>query len=77
MIDVKKIADQAKMIVNGYAFTMDNGVIRIINLYRPERAAVLSSDGKVIETDMDDIELSILYSYYERNKKYMEEIAHA
>ena len=77
MIDVKKIADQAEMIVNGYAFTMDNGVIRIINLYRPERAAVLSSDGKVIETDMDDIELSILYSYYERNKKYMEEIAHA
>ena len=52
MVDVKQVADAADMIVNGYAFTRcaEN---------RPDRAVVFSSDGKVLETSMDDIEVRI------------------
>lgn len=37
MIDVKKIADAADVIVNGYAFTSSDGKYKILNLNRPER----------------------------------------
>ncbi len=73
MIDLKKIADTADMIINGYAFTKYNGNIRILNLNNPAKAAVISRDGEVLETDMDDIELAIIKDYYRRNGKYMEE----
>ncbi len=34
MIDVKKIADTADVIVNGYAFTSSDGKYKILNLNR-------------------------------------------
>lgn len=77
MNDLRKIADEADIIVNGYAFTKDNDIIRIINLNRPEKAAVFSLNGEVIETSMDDIELSILHQNYERNKKYIGDLPYA
>ena len=30
-LDIKKIADKADMIINGYAFTKEEGSIRILN----------------------------------------------
>lgn len=77
MLDLKKIADDADMIVNGYAFKKENNFVRIINLYSPQNAAVLSKDGEIIETNMDDIELSILCKNYEQNKKYIEDKVYA
>ena len=44
MTDLKKVADEADMIVN----------------------------GEVLETSMDDIEIQIVKSYLEKNKKFME-----
>ena len=73
MIDVKKVADAADMILNGYAFTRSEGTIRVLNLNRPDCAAVLSNAGEVIETSMDDIELKIVTDYLQRNVKFMEE----
>ena len=32
MTDILKIADNADMIINGYAFTKDNENIRVLNL---------------------------------------------
>ena len=55
MVDVKQVADAADMIVNGYAFTRCAEGFRVLNLNRPDRAVVFSSDGKVLETSMDDI----------------------
>ena len=37
-------------------------------------ASVLSLDGDVLETTMDDIEFSIILDYYKRDCKYIEEI---
>lgn len=73
MPDILKVADAANMIVNGYAFTEEDGMIRVLNLNRPERACVLTCDGNLSETTMDDIELSIVQEYYQKNKKYLEE----
>lgn len=73
MPDIIKVADTADMIVNGYAFTKENGIIRVLNLNHPERACVLTKDGEMAETTMDDVELSIVSDYYQKNKKYLEE----
>ncbi len=72
MTDVKKVADEADVIVNGYAFTKCKEGYRILNLNRPDRAAVLSQTGDVLETSMDDIELQIVKCYLSRNKDFME-----
>lgn len=72
MCNVQEIADKADAIVNGYAFTMDDDKVRVLNLNCVDRAAVLRKDGEVLETSMDDIELDIVLDYYERNRKYLE-----
>ena len=74
MTDVKKVADEADMIVNGYAFTRNQENFRVLNLNRPDRAAVFSKNGEVLETSMDDIEISIVKDYLKKNRKFMEEM---
>lgn len=57
------MAEEAEFIVNGYAFSkMPDGNYRVLNL-NGRNAAVLSSDGTMLETDMDDIELGIVSDY--------------
>ena len=73
MADIRQIADVADMIVNGYAFTQCPEGYRVLNLNRPDRAVVFSKDGKVLETSMDDIEVSIAEGYLKKNRKFMEE----
>ena len=73
MIDIKIIADEADMIVNGYAFKRFIEGYRVLNLNRPDRATVLSLDGKVLVSSMDDIEIRIVINYLEKNRKFMEE----
>ena len=70
MDKIKEIADKADMIVNGYAFTRENNQIRILNLNNLEKALVISEDGKVLETTMDDIEIRIVLDYW--NCEFME-----
>ena len=72
MTDVKKVADEADMIVNGYAYTQNEEGCRVLNLNRPDKATVFSKTGEVLETSMDDIEIQIVKSYLEKNKKFME-----
>ena len=68
---LKKIADNADMIVNGYAFTQNNENYRVLKLNKPEHALVIDSNGNVLETSMDDIEIQIVKDYFLKNKKYM------
>ena len=46
---------------------------RILNLNHPNRAAVVSKAGEILETTMDDIELSIIEEYFEKNKELIKE----
>ena len=72
MNDIKKIADEADLIVNGYAFTKKQDAIYALNLNNPEKATVFTIDGIVVETSMDDIEINIVLDYFKRNRKFME-----
>ena len=74
MANIIKVADEADMIVNGYAFTRNQENFRVLNLNRPDRAAVFSKNGEVLETSMDDIEISIVKDYLKKNRKFMEEM---
>lgn len=73
MPDIKTIADKADIIVNGYAFTRSEKSIRVLNLNGPDKAAVFNNNGELLETTMDDIELSIVSRYLQHNMKYMED----
>ena len=73
MTDIALVAEQADMIVNGYAFTHDKDRIRILNLNNPDKAVSLAPDGVVLETSMDDIEIRIVKDYLKKNFEFMEE----
>ena len=73
MLDVKKIADEADIIANGYAFKKCEEGFRVLNLHKLDKAVVFSYQGEMLETSMDDIELRIVSDYLEQNRKYMEE----
>ena len=74
MTNIINVAEEADMIVNGYAFTRNQENFRVLNLNRPDRAAVFSKNGEVLETSMDDIEISIVKDYLKKNRKFMEEM---
>lgn len=71
LLNIEEIADKADMIINGYAFTKDGDYIRILNLNCVNHAAVILN-GKIVETNMDDIENQIVMDYYDQNKQFME-----
>ena len=73
MDKIKEISDKADMIVNGYAFTRENDQIRILNLNNLDKALVISADGKVLETTMDDIEIRIVLDYWNSDREFMED----
>lgn len=71
--EAHSIRDNANMIVCGYAFTKkDDTNVQVVQLDSPHHALVLSSDGEVLETSMDDVELEIVMGYWRKNHKYME-----
>ena len=70
---LKEIADAADIIIAGYAFSENNGCVRVLNLEKPEYASVLDKEGNMVETTMDDMELSLVQAYYLRNKELLEE----
>ena len=73
MNNIIEIADNADMIINGYAFTKDAESIRVLNLNNSAKAVCLDKNGKVLETSMDDIEIGIVKQYYGKNVALMEE----
>lgn len=70
--NLKEIADNADMIINGYDFTKDGSYIRVLNLNCMNHSATIYGD-KIVATNMDDIENQIVMDYYEQNKQFMEE----
>ena len=72
MLDIKELADKADVIINGYAFFKHELGVRVLNLNNTTSAAVFSKENEMLETTMDDIEISIVKDYVERSWKYME-----
>jgi len=72
--ELKNIYSNADMIVSGYAFTRkDDSTIMIFQLRLPHHALVMSNNGDILETTMDDVELDIVTGYWLKNKRHMEE----
>lgn len=49
---VKDIADNANMIINGYAYTKDGDYIRVLNLNCLNNATVIYND-EIVETNIE------------------------
>ena len=59
MFDVDDIAAQADVIIDGFAALIRDEGVKVVNLNTGIGAAVFTPDGTLVETNMDDIELSI------------------
>ena len=70
--ELRKIADEADMIVNGYAFTVEGDAVRVLNLCNPAKSSVIRLDGELLETSMDDIEICLVKTYLTRNRQLLE-----
>ena len=70
---IREIADKADMIIRGYAFTREDALIRIFNLNDRESSMVITSDGTMVETNMNEIEQALVLDIWQKDSKYMEE----
>ena len=73
MPDIHKISDEADVIVSGFAFKNGSDGIKVFDLNNGVGAAVFKSDGTLIETNMDDIEIEIAKKHLLSSLKYMEQ----
>lgn len=72
--ELMKLSSDAGMIICGYAFSRsEDSNIRVLDLRKPHHALLMSPQGEVLETTMDDVELNIVTGYWKKNQKYMEE----
>ena len=70
--ELKQIADDAAMIVKGYAFSYKDNFISILNLNNPSRAMLISKDGEIIESNTDEIEEALILKIWNEDKEFME-----
>ncbi len=75
-MSVKEIADQADMIVAGYAFKVLKDHIEITDLNNLSKTAVIQND-ELVESVMSDEEDAIVMKYYNRNKDLLKETINA
>lgn len=70
--EIKKIAENSDLIVDGYAFSRCDIGFRVLNLNNPERASVVDINGDILETNMDDIEARIVSDYLIKSLVFLE-----
>ena len=75
-MSVQEIADQADMIVAGYAFKVLKDHIEITDLNNLSKTAVIQND-ELVESVMSDEEDAIVMKYYNRNKDLLKETINA
>lgn len=75
-MSVQEIADQADMIVAGYAFIVLKDHIEITDLNNLSKTAVIQND-ELVESVMSDEEDAIVMKYYNRNKDLLKETVNA
>ena len=72
MPNVDQIAQEADIIVNGFAFKKNENEIKVFDLNNEVGAAVFNSQCELIETNMNDIELAIANKYLINNIALLE-----
>lgn len=75
-MNVQEIADQADMIVAGYAFKVLDDYVEITDLSNLTKTAVIQND-ELVESVMNDAEDDIVMKYYNRNKELLKECLNA
>ena len=65
-----KIAENADLVLNGYAVTRDGDNFRVVNL-RSGKAAYIMNDGTLSETNMDNVESDIAIRIVLDNRRYI------
>ena len=73
MFDVHEAADRAEVIIEGYAVDRIENGIRVSNLNNGHGVSVFTISGELIESNMDDIELTIAGVMRSRAMQYMKE----
>lgn len=69
-----RIAEEADMIVGGYAYLLFEGNVRVVNLNKFNPGVmVFTYDGEMLESSMDPIEETIALQKWEENKEFVEE----
>ena len=71
-MNAKQIADDADMIVAGYAYKVKDGYTEVVDLSDISRVCVIKDDI-VYESVMSDVEDARVLNYYLRNKEVLEE----
>ena len=64
------IAENADLVLNGYAVTRDGGNFRVVNL-KTGKAAYIVASGELSETNMDEVESAITVRIVSENRKYI------
>ena len=72
MFDVDDIAVRADVIIGGFAVLIREESVKVVNLNTGIGAAVFTPDGTLVETNMDDIELSIARDVQTEAVSYVE-----
>ena len=73
MMTPEQLIDASFVIINGYALQKIEKGIRVVNIHKPDHAAVFSEKGELLETNMDDIELHIARKYFLKGLHYQED----
>ena len=73
MMTPEQLIDASFVIINGYALQKIENGIRVVNIHKPDHAAVFSEKGELLETNMDDIELHIARKYFSKGLHYQED----
>ena len=64
------IAENADLVLNGYAVTRDDGNFRVVKL-KTGKAAYIVASGELSETNMDEVESAIAVRIVSENRKYI------
>lgn len=70
---MQEAADRADVIVVGYAYTVQDGYIEVVDLNDLSKRAVIQN-GDVVESLMSDEEDDMVLRYYNRNKEFLEDM---
>ena len=75
-MNAKSVADAADMIVAGYAFTIKEDYVEVVDLSDVSHVLTIQN-GSIAESLMSDEEESRVLGYYRKNRSVLEESVYA
>ena len=73
MTDMETMAREAEVIICGYAVSRSDFGFRVIKLHELGSCSVFRKEGQLVETNMNDVGLSVAREYFNKALKYMED----